>query len=70
MSESASNQMMADFARRQATPAYQNMLVQRSKLPIASYRETIVNTLEESQILVLSGETGWSVHTQTLSHRS
>ena len=28
-------------------------------LPIARYREEIVQILEDSQILVLSGETGW-----------
>jgi HrpA-like RNA helicase len=30
-------------------------------LPIAAYREKITSSLETSQILVLSGETGWSV---------
>lgn len=31
----------------------------RNQLPIAAYRNEIINTLETSQILVLSGETGW-----------
>jgi len=30
-------------------------------LPIAKYREQILRTLEQSQILVLCGETGWLV---------
>jgi hypothetical protein len=34
---------------------------QRNKLPIARFRDKIVQTLETSQVLVLSGETGWSV---------
>ena len=34
---------------------------QRLRLPIASYRDQIVQTLETSQVLVLSGETGWLV---------
>jgi ATP-dependent RNA helicase DHX29 len=34
---------------------------QRGKLPIAQYRDKIIQTLEASQVLVLSGETGWSV---------
>ena len=34
---------------------------QRDKLPIAQYRNEIIQTLETSQVLVLSGETGWSV---------
>lgn len=32
---------------------------QRQKLPIAQYREQIVEILEHHQVLVLSGETGW-----------
>ena len=28
-------------------------------LPIASHRQTIVDMLEMSQVVVLSGETGW-----------
>jgi ATP-dependent RNA helicase DHX29 len=67
---------MAGFAARQASPAYQEMLVctmcfhivrsthyfsqyQRNRLPIAEYRDVIISTLNKSQILVLSGETGW-----------
>lgn len=34
---------------------------QRNKLPIAPFRNEIVQILETSQVLVLSGETGWSV---------
>lgn len=34
---------------------------QRNRLPIAPFRNEIVQTLETSQVLVLSGETGWSV---------
>jgi ATP-dependent RNA helicase DHX29 len=34
---------------------------QREKLPIARFRDEIVQKLETSQVLVLSGETGWSV---------
>jgi hypothetical protein len=33
---------------------------QRRKLPISQYRDQIVDCLETSQVLVLSGETGWS----------
>jgi ATP-dependent RNA helicase DHX29 len=32
---------------------------QRNLLPIAQYRAEIVQQLEQSQVLVLSGETGW-----------
>jgi HrpA-like RNA helicase len=34
---------------------------QRNKLPIAPFRHEIVEKLETSQVLVLSGETGWLV---------
>lgn len=73
----ASEQIIASFQARQATSAYQDMLVsshdsvfwllfmsfhqrQRDQLPIARYRNEITSILETSQILVLSGETGWS----------
>lgn len=66
------------LSARQASPAYQQMLVclrhvvgclhfylcimpqaQRNSLPIAKYREEIISILETSQVMVLSGETGW-----------
>jgi ATP-dependent RNA helicase DHX29 len=37
------------------------MQSQRNKLPIAQYRNEIMQKLETSQVLVLSGETGWLV---------
>jgi len=37
------------------------MQSQRNKLPIAQYRNEIMQQLETSQVLVLSGETGWFV---------
>ncbi|KAF7966231.1 hypothetical protein HWV62_39469 [Athelia sp. TMB] len=63
-SDAISEQLMASFAARQASPAYQEMLHQRNNLPIAQYRETIISTLNQSQILVLSGETGCGKSTQ------
>lgn len=41
------------------SPHLSLMQVHRNQLPIAAYRNEIINTLETSQILVLSGETGW-----------
>jgi len=32
---------------------------QRRSLPIAQYREQILEALDHHQVLVLSGETGW-----------
>ncbi|KAF5375077.1 hypothetical protein D9758_000153 [Tetrapyrgos nigripes] len=57
-------QLMSSFQARQSTSAYQDMLIQRNKLPIAQYRQEIIQTLEENQILVLSGETGCGKSTQ------
>lgn len=34
---------------------------QRNTLPIAAYRQFIVEMLDMSQVVVLSGETGWFV---------
>ncbi|KAJ3995009.1 P-loop containing nucleoside triphosphate hydrolase protein [Lentinula boryana] len=59
-----SEQLMSNFFARQSTPAYQEMLVHRKTLPIASYRDTIIEALEQSQVLVLSGETGCGKSTQ------
>jgi len=59
-----SERLQVDLARRRASSAYQSMLQHRSQLPIASFREEIVRTLESSQIMVLSGETGCGKSTQ------
>ncbi|TIB70058.1 hypothetical protein E3P77_00012 [Wallemia ichthyophaga] len=52
------------FEQRQRTEAYQTMLQSRNTLPIASYREEILNTINSSQVMVLSGETGCGKSTQ------
>ncbi|KAK7058857.1 hypothetical protein VNI00_001481 [Paramarasmius palmivorus] len=57
-------QIIAAFRARQNSPAYQEMLKHRNLLPVARYREEIIETLENSQVLVLSGETGCGKSTQ------
>ncbi|KAI0785954.1 P-loop containing nucleoside triphosphate hydrolase protein [Abortiporus biennis] len=57
-------QISAGFAARQESSAYQAMLQHRNTLPIAAYRNEIVETLDYSQVLVLSGETGCGKSTQ------
>ncbi|KAJ3517374.1 hypothetical protein NLJ89_g555 [Agrocybe chaxingu] len=56
-----------EFQHRKSTPAYQHMLAQRNGLPIANYRDAILEALEQSQVLVLSGETGCGKSTQVPS---
>lgn len=58
------SQIQADFDRRQSTQAYQVMLAKRRALPISSFRQQILDTITQSQILVLSGETGCGKSTQ------
>ncbi|KAK0506080.1 P-loop containing nucleoside triphosphate hydrolase protein [Armillaria luteobubalina] len=59
-----SEQLKSSFNQRKSSPSYQEMLVQRNTLPIAEYREDIIATLDRSQVLVLSGETGCGKSTQ------
>ncbi|BGP54757.1 hypothetical protein JCM8202_003265 [Rhodotorula sphaerocarpa] len=56
-----------DIFARQTWPAYQEMLQQRASLPIASYRSSIMDTIESSQCVVLCGETGCGKSTQVPS---
>ncbi|KAG1832352.1 hypothetical protein DFJ58DRAFT_848017 [Suillus subalutaceus] len=63
--DTGSDHIIADFRTRQMRPAYQEMLYyHRKQLPIAKYRDDIQSTLDHSQILVLSGETGCDKSTQ------
>ncbi|KIK71157.1 hypothetical protein GYMLUDRAFT_66365 [Collybiopsis luxurians FD-317 M1] len=59
-----SEHLMTAFQARQSSPSYQEMLVHRNTLPIANYRDKIIEALEQSQVLVLSGETGCGKSTQ------
>ncbi|KAF9654251.1 P-loop containing nucleoside triphosphate hydrolase protein [Thelephora ganbajun] len=65
--ELSEEQIRAGFEARRASPAYQQMLQERNRLPIARYRTEIVEALEMSQALVLSGETGCGKSTQVPS---
>ncbi|GAA5984920.1 hypothetical protein JCM11641_003627 [Rhodosporidiobolus odoratus] len=56
-----------EIYQRQTWPTYQEMLRQRANLPIAAYRSMIMNTIEESQCVVLCGETGCGKSTQVPS---
>ncbi|TFK76976.1 P-loop containing nucleoside triphosphate hydrolase protein [Pluteus cervinus] len=56
--------LQSAFFQRQASRGYQEMLVHRNTLPIAQYRDHIIDVLEHSNVLVLSGETGCGKSTQ------
>lgn len=56
--------LQMDYERRRTSKLYQAMLPQRNSLPIASFRQTILDTLNHSQVMVLSGETGCGKSTQ------
>ncbi|KAI9445226.1 P-loop containing nucleoside triphosphate hydrolase protein [Lactarius indigo] len=59
-----SAQIKFAFESRRSSSLYKEMLSQRNKLPIAQYRDRIVECLGASQVLVLSGETGCGKSTQ------
>jgi ATP-dependent RNA helicase DHX29 len=56
--------LQQDYDRRIRTPAYQKMRPQRDGLPIASFRQQILDTIDQTQVMVLSGETGCGKSTQ------
>lgn len=56
--------LQQDYERRIRTPAYQKMRPQRDGLPIASFRQQILDTIDQNQVMVLSGETGCGKSTQ------
>ncbi|ORY32822.1 P-loop containing nucleoside triphosphate hydrolase protein [Naematelia encephala] len=63
-SERLDESLQAAFRFRQSSVAYQSMLRHRNTLPIAAFRDEIIDTLESTQIMVLSGETGCGKSTQ------
>lgn len=67
ISPEASQRIQQEILARQTWPSYQDMLRQRANLPIAAYRTEIMNTIEDSQCIVLCGETGCGKSTQVPS---
>ncbi|UZJ54717.1 hypothetical protein CBS101457_004037 [Exobasidium rhododendri] len=55
---------ITQWERKVASPGYQRMLPGRQNLPIAAFREHILQVLSQSQVFVLSGETGCGKSTQ------
>ncbi|PWN49201.1 putative DNA/RNA helicase [Violaceomyces palustris] len=64
LSEEKASETAEWFANRVSSAAYQKMLIQRQTLPIAKYRDHILEIMDNNQIFVLSGETGCGKSTQ------
>ncbi|UPX09825.1 RNA helicase [Ascochyta rabiei] len=52
------------WAQKAAAPTYQHMLVGRMNLPVYGFRESILSTIEKSQVTIICGETGCGKSTQ------
>jgi HrpA-like RNA helicase len=57
-------ELMANFQKTLASKKYQQMASARSRLPAAKMKEAIVKTVNENQVVVISGETGSGKTTQ------
>lgn len=64
LSQEAAQRQMQRFEEKRSAPSYHKMLPQRQSLPIYHYRDHILDVLENSQVFVLSGETGCGKSTQ------
>ncbi|XP_006454441.1 hypothetical protein AGABI2DRAFT_182424 [Agaricus bisporus var. bisporus H97] len=60
-------QLITAYRTLRQSSNYNDMLMQRESLPIAKYRNNIIEILEHNQVLVLSGETGCGKSTQVPS---
>ncbi|KAG9902170.1 ATP-dependent RNA helicase A, partial [Aureobasidium melanogenum] len=52
------------WARKTSTPAYQEMLITRSNLPMFQFRDIALDAVEKNQVTILCGETGCGKSTQ------
>ncbi|KAF2873611.1 DEAD/DEAH box helicase-like protein [Massariosphaeria phaeospora] len=61
-----SRQMLSQWQAKQGTPAQQKMMDTRQSLPAWRLRERIVRTVNMSQVVIISGETGSGKSTQSV----
>lgn len=52
------------WAIKASTPSYRRMLVVRKTLPVFSFRESILSTIDKNQVTIICGETGCGKSTQ------
>ncbi|XP_015082740.1 DExH-box ATP-dependent RNA helicase DExH6 isoform X2 [Solanum pennellii] len=65
MSTSEIAKRVESFASRtEKNPNMRQITLQRSKLPIASFKDAITSTIESNQVVLISGETGCGKTTQ------
>ncbi|KAG5266286.1 hypothetical protein AALO_G00229290 [Alosa alosa] len=62
--EQDNKKLRRDFKRKQSSRRYLSLQQQRHKLPVWKERRSILHTLEENQVLVVSGMTGCGKTTQ------
>ncbi|KAL1506304.1 hypothetical protein ABEB36_005693 [Hypothenemus hampei] len=53
-----------EFQQKILNPKYQKMITSRKKLPAWNFRKDILNSIQQSQVAVVSGETGCGKSTQ------
>mmetsp|Transcript_42443 Transcript_42443/g.89122 ORF Transcript_42443/g.89122 Transcript_42443/m.89122 type:complete len:1576 (-) Transcript_42443:115-4842(-) len=56
--------LRTDFLQNQSTPAYQTMKSTRDRLPMTSFRSTILETVQTNPVTILCAETGAGKSTQ------
>ena len=61
-----SQKMLTDWHQKQDQPAQQKMFSNRQRLPAWALKDEIVKTVEQSQVTVISGDTGSGKSTQTV----
>ncbi|PVI02964.1 P-loop containing nucleoside triphosphate hydrolase protein [Periconia macrospinosa] len=61
-----SQQLLRDWQAKQQTPAQQKMMAARQSLPAWRLRDDIVRIVNQSQVTIISGETGSGKSTQSV----
>ena len=62
------DQLQNLWTSKSATPSYRRMLAQRMRLPIHGFKEQILKTIDNHQVVIVCGETGCGKSTQVPSY--
>lgn len=63
-----SDHLKAVWSSKSATPSFRKMLGQRAALPIRGFRDQILRTINDHQVVIVCGETGCGKSTQVPSY--